>query len=315
LLYVAVTRARDRLYLSSALKDGVVVPGRGSLADVLPDSLKQLFGRAAGTFDDFATLAWTGPSGRQFDWRLCRHGGQVLHPDEDLQGRPDPTMDFAALGPGSSRVRTSVTRWLADDMDDEPAPPGAPPADALVGTLIHRLLQFGGRLDNSASPADALAFARQLLRPEEHALLADSDIAFLAALEGWRRLLDRADVDALLRSGDVLHEVPFSMVIDEPLVRGDSGAPIGDFGAPRSLPRRSSSLDARDERRRAERRAPATLRGTIDCLIQRPDGSVMVVEFKTGRPRPSHERQLGIYVAAARACFPDSAIDGRLIYL
>ena len=40
LLYVAMTRARDRLYLYSALKDGVLVPGRGSLAEVLPDSLK-----------------------------------------------------------------------------------------------------------------------------------------------------------------------------------------------------------------------------------------------------------------------------------
>ena len=35
LLYVALTRARDRLYLSTALKDGRVQPGRGSLAEVL----------------------------------------------------------------------------------------------------------------------------------------------------------------------------------------------------------------------------------------------------------------------------------------
>ena len=46
LLYVALTRARDRLYLASALKDGVLVPGRGSLAEVLPQSIKDLFGRA-----------------------------------------------------------------------------------------------------------------------------------------------------------------------------------------------------------------------------------------------------------------------------
>ena len=39
LLYVALTRARDRLYLGSALKDGRVQPGRGSLAEVLPASL------------------------------------------------------------------------------------------------------------------------------------------------------------------------------------------------------------------------------------------------------------------------------------
>ena len=34
-----MTRARDRLYLSSSLKDGVLVAGRGSLADVLPQSI------------------------------------------------------------------------------------------------------------------------------------------------------------------------------------------------------------------------------------------------------------------------------------
>ena len=39
LLYVAMTRARDRLYLSSALKEGAC-PGRGSLAEVLPDSIR-----------------------------------------------------------------------------------------------------------------------------------------------------------------------------------------------------------------------------------------------------------------------------------
>jgi ATP-dependent helicase/nuclease subunit A len=36
LLYVAVTRARDRLYLAAAVKDGAFKPGRGSLGEVLP---------------------------------------------------------------------------------------------------------------------------------------------------------------------------------------------------------------------------------------------------------------------------------------
>jgi len=39
LLYVAVTRARDRLYLASVLKDGTVKPGKGSLAEVMPAAL------------------------------------------------------------------------------------------------------------------------------------------------------------------------------------------------------------------------------------------------------------------------------------
>ena len=36
LLYVALTRARDRLYLSATVKDGVCRMGTGSLGEVLP---------------------------------------------------------------------------------------------------------------------------------------------------------------------------------------------------------------------------------------------------------------------------------------
>jgi len=56
------------------------------------------------------------------------------------------------------------------------------------------------------------------------------------------------------------------------------------------------------------------LRGTIDCLVQSYDGSVIVIEFKTGKPRPSHERQLSIYVRAAQRMFPGTPVSGRLIY-
>jgi hypothetical protein len=72
LLYVAITRARDRLYLSSSLKEGVLVPGRGSLAEVLPDSVKEVFTRAASAFEACDTIGWTGLSGRCFEWKICR---------------------------------------------------------------------------------------------------------------------------------------------------------------------------------------------------------------------------------------------------
>jgi len=43
LLYVAVTRARDRLYLGAVVKDGVFKPGRGSLGEVLPPGARARF--------------------------------------------------------------------------------------------------------------------------------------------------------------------------------------------------------------------------------------------------------------------------------
>ena len=42
------TRARDRLYLSSVLKDGRIAPGRGSLAEVLPPALLDVLRRGRG---------------------------------------------------------------------------------------------------------------------------------------------------------------------------------------------------------------------------------------------------------------------------
>ncbi|MBZ5558709.1 MAG: UvrD-helicase domain-containing protein [Acidobacteriia bacterium] len=43
LLYVALTRARDRLYLSATVQDGTVRMGRGSLGEVLPASIRTRF--------------------------------------------------------------------------------------------------------------------------------------------------------------------------------------------------------------------------------------------------------------------------------
>jgi ATP-dependent helicase/nuclease subunit A len=62
LLYVAVTRARDRLYLSATARDGVCRMGRGSLGEVLPASLKALFTSAATAGPPGMT--WPGRGGR-----------------------------------------------------------------------------------------------------------------------------------------------------------------------------------------------------------------------------------------------------------
>jgi len=47
LLYVSLTRARDRLYLSATVQDGNVRMGRGSLGEVLPASIRTRFVAAA----------------------------------------------------------------------------------------------------------------------------------------------------------------------------------------------------------------------------------------------------------------------------
>jgi ATP-dependent helicase/nuclease subunit A len=81
LLYVALTRARDRLYLASALKDGVMTPGRGSLGEVLPQSIKELIARAGLSALERTAgppVTWMSASGARFDWRVCR--GRSVEP-------------------------------------------------------------------------------------------------------------------------------------------------------------------------------------------------------------------------------------------
>jgi ATP-dependent helicase/nuclease subunit A len=77
LLYVAATRARDRLYLSSALKNGEMVPGRGSLGEVLPASIKALIAKAAYVT---GPVTWTGAAGAAFEFRACPVPGSPVSP-------------------------------------------------------------------------------------------------------------------------------------------------------------------------------------------------------------------------------------------
>jgi RecB family exonuclease len=127
----------------------------------------------------------------------------------------------------------------------------------------------------SRTSADDYAFARGLLKPEERAGASDLDALIAEAVRAWRSVRVRDEIVSLMREGLCLHEVPFSMRVEA-----------------------TSSV----------------IRGVIDCLVRRPDGSVVVLELKTGTRQPDHEQQLATYVSAARALFPGSPVDGLLLY-
>ncbi len=265
LLYVALTRARDRLYVSSALKDGEFVPGPGSLGEVLPPDLRALFVRAATAFDELEAIAWTGPSGWTHELRRCRVPALADATKQAAQQASD-TRPFALRRALDSQAeRTRVTE-PARDVDD----------DRLVaGRLVHRLLQSKHLVSAEEGSDAAHAFARHLLRPDERAAVADADRVVSTAVTAWRAFRARGDLGHLLSGGTCLHEVPFSLL----------AAPGGSI-----------------------------VRGTIDCVVLRPDGSVTVLELKIGKAEPAHERQLAAYVSAARVLFPESRIAGVLLY-
>jgi ATP-dependent helicase/nuclease subunit A len=277
LIYVAITRARDRLYLSTALKDGVLRAGPGSLADVLPASLKPVFGAAAVSAED--TLTWTAPSGRAFTWRICRPPLDPVSPAVESTDTVSGVAGSRFVDPwpaasAASPRRLTVTEWVAK-TEVTPVPiAGDARQAALVGSLVHRLFQSASR---RTVGRDERATVAALITPEERAVTIDAERAFDAALDVWNRVRNRDDVTALLASADVVAEVPFSMRVSE---------------------------DGQE----------LILRGTIDCLAIKEDGSITVVEFKTGAKRDSHDRQLDLYVRAARALFPGRHVEGRLIY-
>ena len=107
--------------------------------------------------------------------------------------------------------------------------------------------------------------------------MADVDDAVRTAVEAWRQMRSRDEVRQILGAGALLHEVPFSMMV-----------PTGE--------------------------EETILRGTIDCLVHGVDGTVTVVEFKTGRRRAAHQLQLDVYVQATRALYPGATVQGVLLY-
>jgi ATP-dependent exoDNAse (exonuclease V) beta subunit len=241
---------------------------------VLPRSLQQLLERAGSALEGVTTLGWEGISGTRFEWQLCRaeDGGRAAL----ARGEDAPLRDLVGDRPLPAPVRRlPVTEWIGDSA------PGAAPRGAaehaLTGTLVHRL--FGAADAHAAADGtDWLAVAARLLRPEERVAAADLDAVLGDAVAAWKRLRERPDVSAVLRSGEAVYEVPFS------LLEREDGMPV-------------------------------ILRGAIDCLVRRPDGSLVVVELKTGRPNPAHERQLDLYVRAAQTCYPDAAVERLLVYL
>ncbi len=71
-VYVALTRARDRLYLSALVQNGVCRMGRGSLGEVLPGSLVDLLAGVSRSVEPTGTVSWIAPGGgdhRTMSWR------------------------------------------------------------------------------------------------------------------------------------------------------------------------------------------------------------------------------------------------------
>jgi ATP-dependent helicase/nuclease subunit A len=218
LLYVAMTRARDRLYLAGTLgPDQRFAPGKGGLGRTLPASLIQLFNAAATSTDEY--LTWDGETGVH-RLRLLRHDVELerdrgsaapvegLATDErnlDRVGRIDDFLPLAADGGARVAVTDVDPSGALTEFDD-------PGSSVEVGVLVHRALEAGA---DDPEP---------LLRGDERALCQDVERLLADTREALSHIRAHPRVARLLSDEQVRwrrHEVPFSWLRgDGTIVRG-----------------------------------------------------------------------------------------------
>ncbi len=286
LLYVAFTRARDRLYLSASARKGVFKPAAGSLGEVLPPSLRVVL--AAGLTSAVPVLTWRGRSGVH-RLRCCQAsdaevaGGEVTTGDAEVS--PARPHDFSTVVDRSGLSRRSVTELVGEGTPGErdEAQTGVDrDGDLLLGRLVHRLLQDRAPID---AGMDRLRQRAERLADADERTSAGGDVSAIAAEAAARYLMlwQRDEVRTLLHAGACAFEVPFSARVSDDVAGDRSGDVI--------------------------------VRGTIDCLVGRPDGRLTVIELKTGAPKDWHELQLDVYARAIRAGCPGVEVDAVLLYV
>ncbi len=183
LVYVALTRARDRLYLATTLaRNGAFAPGPASLGNVLPASLAPAFAQAAAAGAGTEAIAWVAASGTRHELRVVT----VAAAPAVAGGRPRRRLRAArASRTGASNVSDLARAAPATALERAIAP--RPRARCLVHRAVAR------RARGRETPALARAACR-----------GDRD----QALDACPR--ERDDIRELITEADVLHEVPLS---------------------------------------------------------------------------------------------------------
>jgi hypothetical protein len=204
------------------LKKGAVAAGRGSLAEVLPESICGLFGRAASAFPEAPTVAWTSSGGRIFEFRICRPAVETAKQVESAaDGRPGVFVRPTVVAP----LRRTVTQMV---RAASPVEVRSTSQGASVGILVHRLIRQPNMLEQTPDHQERLA--REWVHRQIDGGGADSDAVVQAALAAIRRPATRERILALLGGGEPFFEVPFSLAHEGGVVRGSIDCLIRSAG-------------------------------------------------------------------------------------
>jgi ATP-dependent helicase/nuclease subunit A len=292
LLYVAVTRARDRLYVAAQVeKDGRVRRAQRSLASLLPATLIQTIGAAAAVEPGSPSeVSWVHDD-QTFAFRVCRPAEAAAVAETSPPGHQDPSVptgvpellavedrrvSVSAAVPSSALAPVPGAMPLSLPV---PAPEPEPVPwrrgghdERLLGTLVHRM--FARRID-PASAADPASLVRACLTADEAVDVTDLDGLGTEVLALYTALRTDGELTTLLGSGTCLYEVPFSY--------------------------------------RPPDRPADVVRGVIDCLVVTTQG-IVVVELKTGSPRPQHAAQTELYRRAIADVSDGISVEARIYY-
>jgi RecB family exonuclease len=166
--------------------------------------------------------------------------------------------------------------------------------------------------------------------PQDHAVLAESDSGSRSdRLLGIviHRMFERADAVAGAAEGSEGREAAAAwcrrlLRPDEQLLLADQEAFVRHAAA--VWLRAQARADVRDALRGRARMyevpfsftvADRIVRGTIDCVVEKEDGGLLVVELKTGRAHAAHDRQLALYVRATARLRGEGPVSGVLLYV
>ncbi len=288
LLYVALTRARDRLYVAG-FENGAAPPADcwyNLIKDGLGSDLEEVAtadGRTIWRRQSAQTAKHEAP-------KIATHAAAAAAPLPDWASRPAPKEPLITIPLTPSRLAP-----LETDVDGEPMepprgrlaePPILPPAALaddyrfLRGTLTHALLEH----------LPALPRARREAAAE----------AFIAA-RGGTRLPDGVRKGIVAETLAILHEPAFAAL----------------FG-----PDARAEVAIAAEIPHPQGRGPALrLAGKIDRLV-REGRSVLIVDYKTNRPPPhdvahvadAYLLQLAAYRIAAQSIFKGLHIRAALLW-
>jgi ATP-dependent helicase/nuclease subunit A len=238
LWYVAVTRARDRLYLACEVGPQGELRRARSLSSLLPATLAEVFVRSA-VDRELTRVTWTTDEGA-FELQVCRPGEPTVpaaaHAADPAGGHHD-VRTLVLPGRALGRVTAPET---SEARGQGPEPRSASREHALlVGTLVHRLL--ARKLPPDFDEAAIATRLRDLIRLDERADLDDEDGLVAQATDLYGRLRRHPTVTKLLGQGEWPSEVPFSFappdrpdrvlrgVIDALVVAPDGGVTVVEF--------------------------------------------------------------------------------------